>query len=929
MRKLFAIISAAGIMSVTCLMFFCDLGDSPIGPEKAGPPPSTNIDPSTGDTIRLDSISNTMSIYVSPSKLRANNTDTAEVVVSVYDSLYHNPIAGQVVYFRTTHGVITSADTTDARGIARAILKSIPINAEARVIAWIFLDGVKKEVGQTVTLSGLEITLVPQVRNQLVNIAVPVTVEVVDAGGQPVPGATITLGGALSGTLTTKGDGTATTSITSSRQDSVVFTASGLGASAVSYVKFWAGSIPAGTIDEVNAIRRIRIFSSKSQLKADNTDNAVITVILTNENNNPAAGQQISFSCNLGVIGSMATVDSSGRASVILRSAPINGVCRITAQSMSNPSLQAAIDVAFAGVSLNLSAEPTSLRIGQYSNVSARLTDASGAAIGGDTVIFTVTGGRFSTGDTSRAEVTDPSGNAAVQVTASSTGTVRVRGSALNASDTISIIYTTNACSLWAVPPAITADGISTATLYARYIDGSGNPLANQTISFATNAGTVTPSTAVTNASGVASVLLTSAPFVTGAIVQATAPNGSALDTIYFYSSTAARVSLAVTPDNISYNGGRATLTATVTDAKGNMVTGAAVNFKIIKGPGGGEYIVKPVVVSQDGIATSTLVSGSITSSYRGCEVAAYVGDLADSSKLTISGKPHIITVSRPEDDTVTVPKAGQMDESTFEFFVGAVVQDINGNPVADNTEVHFSAVVSGLQVCRLVLSYWQGVGGGLQELKAVLAYSCMDIMFEDMNNNHTMDANIDLKLDFNDAVASRGDDVNGDGTCEYVLGTHDFFYDFNGNGRPDISTVDSMGRPGYYGEPYYVDLFGDHHKGIYADLNQNGYRDLSEFYPYGAYDFNKNGICDLPASGDFRFSLWEMRPMWRGERLNFENNDFAVVIDASVPTKGGVAYARITYPRQFANRLIVTINAEANGIRDKDGERFTLPVVR
>jgi hypothetical protein len=30
-----------------------------------------------------------------------------------------------------------------------------------------------------------------------------------------------------------------------------------------------------------------------------------------------------------------------------------------------------------------------------------------------------------------------------------------------------------------------------------------------------------------------------------------------------------------------------------------------------------------------------------------------------------------------------------------------------------------------------------------------------------------------------------------------------------------------------------------------------------------------------------------------------------------------------------MARRLIVSVNAEVNGIRDKDGERFVLPVIR
>jgi hypothetical protein len=59
---------------------------------------------------------------------------------------------------------------------------------------------------------------------------------------------------------------------------------------------------------------------------------------------------------------------------------------------------------------------------------------------------------------------------------------------------------------------------------------------------------------------------------------------------------------------------------------------------------------------------------------------------------------------------------------------------------------------------------------------------------------------------------------------------------------------------------------------------------------------------------------------------LEFRDNQFAVAIEVSATTKSGVAYARLRYPRQFASRLFVNVNAESNGIRDKDGERFLLP---
>jgi hypothetical protein len=173
------------------------------------------------------------------------------------------------------------------------------------------------------------------------------------------------------------------------------------------------------------------------------------------------------------------------------------------------------------------------------------------------------------------------------------------------------------------------------------------------------------------------------------------------------------------------------------------------------------------------------------------------------------------------------------------------------------------------------------------------------------------MDPGIDLTIDYNDAVASRGDDVNGDGVMDYDWQTHDFFYDFNFNGVCDTG----VGEPSYYGDSNTV---------IYADLNRNGQWDSSEL----VRDHNGDGVCDLPASGDFPYWRWEQRGFFEGQRFDFHENDYAVVIAATATTENGVAKARLTYPRQMARRLIVTVNAETNGIRDKDGERFSLPVI-
>ncbi|MBN1128214.1 MAG: hypothetical protein JXA71_04475, partial [Chitinispirillaceae bacterium] len=351
-----------------------------------------------------------------------------------------------------------------------------------------------------------------------------------------------------------------------------------------------------------------------------------------------------------------------------------------------------------------------------------------------------------------------------------------------------------------------------------------------------------------------------------------------------------------------------ATLTATVWDVNDNLVNNADVNFLLLAGPGGGEHIDNPMATTQNGKATAKLYAGSVPSMYRSVMVSASVAVTGDTSKLTISGEPYAISVSYPEEDTVTVPNAGQINETTFDFFMGAVVCDINGNPVADNTRVNFSAVVSGMAVHRKYFIRWANTDG--DDPKAIYGYYVKDVPFEDINNNLRMDEN-DLQLDYNTGVASRGDDVNGDGTCDFNPLIHDLWVDFNDNGLVDLAV----------GEDDTLLAGGIT---MWADVYPNGVRDRSELIR----DHGVIGAYDVPASGDRLWWEHECLPYWFREPFDFRNNDFGVVINTSAMTIAGVANVELTYPRQLARRLIVSINAESNGVRDRSGARFVLPVI-
>ncbi len=1000
-------------LSVLLLLVFCDLGDRPIGTNVT----STTSEETLYENVALDSITDNMRIFITPSSIHASNTDEAQVTVIVYDD-NHNPVAGKEVSFIATHGAVTAKDTTDESGKATATFYSVPINAQARVIAQLKTKDSTLAVAASVWLTGISVLISPDYTNALVDKEVPVTVTVLDGSGEPVSNAELEIDGAVDTSGLTNGDGVFKTSVTSSSQGEVNLKVATLGAMDSTTLTFW-NELPTGSSEVVRSDRRLRVYSSRSQLKANTSDYAEITAILSNEKNNPLSGDTVLFSSNLGIIEEYSVVDSSGRAKVRLTSSPINGVCNVVASVAGADSrLRDSVSVIFSGISLELTSEQTSFSIGDTASVNVFLKDGSGNAVGGDDVTFRITSsaGTFTDGSKIITGKLDPNGNTEVKVTSTSAGTLAVEASALNSTGTINIYFATNYLTISTSKEVVTVGGNDSCKITALYKDKDGHPVNNVLIMFASNAGDITDDSVTTNSDGKAETYLKSSMFSGTATVQAVASNktsGNAFVNVKFTTNIASSVKLEVTPDNISVNGGVATLVATVVDSNGNMVSGTDVNFKILRGPGGGEYIKKPVMATYNGKARSEIVAGTVPSQYRACKVIAIVnGGIVDTTKLTISGEPYVITVSRPEEDTITVSNAGNKHKSTFDFNIGAVVQDINGNPVADGTKVQFSAVVSGMSVAKLRFLKWKkSTEEGTQ---AILVYSYYDVPFEDINNNFKMDENIDLKLDYLDNVARRGDDVNGDGVMDYNPYVHDFFYDFNGNGICDtgvgepayestalldtisssftinsisvldssISTIDSAfitdsvatvdsvflkdsvvieldstqnptdttwayterwlyeKKWTYSTKWVYDTIWAYGTKLVYdtvqvyttkvtgyetwADLNQNGMWDSTEL----VVDHNNNGVCDLPASGDYPYWRWEMRPYWTGERFDFVHNEFAVVIEASVTTEGGVAQTVLTYPRQMARRLYVTVNAEANGIRDRDGERFVLPVI-
>ncbi|MAO64881.1 MAG: hypothetical protein CL666_07755 [Balneola sp.] len=155
---------------------------------------------------------------------------------------------------------------------------------------------------------------------------------------------------------------------------------------------------------------------------------------------------------------------------------------------------------------------------------------------------------------------------------------------------------------------------------------------------------------------------------------------------------------------NVAETGGitSTTFTFQVQDSAGRTVDrGYEVEFNIIRGPEGGEYVTPEVgETDNNGQVTSNLVSGDSSGTVR-MEAVVNRSDLG----IVIRSSPVIVSISSgfPHPDNFNVGPSvhnfdayGLIDES-HNNNITASVGDLKGNPVKEGTAVYFSSKYGGL----------------------------------------------------------------------------------------------------------------------------------------------------------------------------------------------------------------------------------------
>lgn len=221
-------------------------------------------------------------------------------------------------------------------------------------------------------------------------------------------------------------------------------------------------------------------------------------------------------------------------------------------------------------------------------------------------------------------------------------------------------------------------------TVSVNVADEGSNPINDHTVTFAVLSGSATcfnnQNTAKTDVNGLATFDLKSSKQEDNT-VEVTLENGvkQTLNVSFVGDSSTAQVDLQKSKNEVVADGNdSATMTATVRDAKGNLLNDVKVTFNVNSAAA---KLSQTEENSHDGIATATLtslkngdyrVTASVSSGSQANQQVIFIGDQSTAA----------LTLSVPSGDITVTNTAPQ--------YMTATLQDKNGNPLKDK-EITFS----------------------------------------------------------------------------------------------------------------------------------------------------------------------------------------------------------------------------------------------
>ncbi|EMI4106728.1 Ig-like domain-containing protein [Escherichia coli] len=597
--------------------------------------------------------------------------------VKVTDA-FGNVLAGQMVSVTagnsatvastvTTHpdGTVEISVTSQTAGIS-AVTASINSSSQSRNVT--FIADVR-----TAQIADLAVIKDGSVADG--STANTLRARVTDAFGNALAGQTVSVladnGATVSPTVITGPDGTVEISVTSQTAGISAVTVSINNSTLSQNVTF---------IADVRTAKIAELVVSQDNAVADGATANTLRVRVTDAFGNALAGQTVSVLAGNGATTApTVTTQPDGTVEISVTS-QMAGTSAVTASI--NSSSQSG-DVTFiADASTAQIADLVVIKDGSEADGStantlrARVTDAFGNALAGQTVSVTADNGAT----LSPTVITGPDGTVEISVTSQTAGASTVTASINSSSQSRNVTFiadvrTAQIASLEVRQDNSVADGAMANTLRVKVTDAFGNALAGQTVSvMAGNGATVAP-TVITEPDGTVEISVTSQTAGISTVTATINSSSQSRDVTFIADVRTAQIAdLVVIKDGSEADGSTAnTLRARVTDAFGNTLAGQTVSVL----GGNGATTAPTVITGPDGT-----VEISVTSQTAGISVVtASINSSSQSRDVTF-----IADVRTAQIADLVVIKDGSVADGATANTLQVKVTDANGNALAGQT---------------------------------------------------------------------------------------------------------------------------------------------------------------------------------------------------------------------------------------------------
>lgn len=649
---------------------------------------------------------NQSTVTSSPATVTANGVSSSTITVTVKDAS-NNLLSGKTVTLSKGSGnsmISPASQVTNASGEATFTVTNTKaeqntytasIAADTVTIAQtasvIFQPGPVSAGQSTVTASPTTVTA-----NNTSTATITVTLK--DANSNLLSGQDVTLSqGSGSSTVspslsTTNASGVATFTAKSTKAEAVIYTASanGVTLSNTPTVTFQAGAVNAATST---------VVASKTNVIANNTDNATITVTLKDINNNPVGSQSVTLSQGSGsssITATQGTTDASGVATFTVNSTKAEGVT-YTALA-GGVTVTATTAVTFQPGAVNAAQSTVSVSKNSVfadgsdsSTVTVTLNDTNGNAVRGKSVTLTQ-GSGSSTINPSTAATTNSSGQAVFIVTSLKAETITYTATdttnSLTVSQTGTVMFTAGAVdkSLSTVVTSkanVIANNIDSANITVTLKDSGNNAINNRTVTLNQGSGSssIIAIQGTTDANGVA-IFTVKNTKAEGVIYTATAGGvtitASAGVTFQPGSVSTSVSTVAVSKTNVTADGvDSSTVTVTLTDAYSNPIIGKNITLS----QGSSSSAISP----STGVVTNANGQAIFNVTNIKSEAVTYTAtDVTDSITLsqtgTVTFDPGTVDAALSQ---VTTTKTRVVADNTDSATITVTLQDSQGNPIS------------------------------------------------------------------------------------------------------------------------------------------------------------------------------------------------------------------------------------------------------